>query len=240
MSKKILSIILGITALVLVTGCAAGVTGKVNNVRTLSVTGTGKVTLVPDIAYINVGVRTEGDEVSDALNRNTAQAKKIVDALTKLGVEEKDIQTTNFNVYPMQQYDMEGKVTKTTYIVENTVNVTVRNLAELGKLLDATVKAGANNIYGISFDVDDKETAFAQARDLAIKDAKEKAKAIADASGVNLGDIQNIMVYSSSGVAPVYDVKYGMGGGEAMSASVPVSAGTMLITYEANLVYEIR
>jgi uncharacterized protein YggE len=243
MSKKIITIILGITTLVLLASCAAGTDGKSANIRTMSVSGTGKVTMVPDIAYINIGVRSEEDEVSDALSGNTAQALKISEALQKMGVEEKDIQTTNFNVYPMQQYDTDGKVTKTTYVVENTVNVTVRDLAQLGKLLDTTVKAGANNIYGISFDVNEeaKNAALDQARDLAINDAKTKAGAIATASGVTLGEIQSINVYSSGGVTAVYDSKYGMGGAtEAAVAEVPVSAGTLVITFEANLSYEIK
>ena len=240
MSKKIVSIVIGIMALVLLASCAGGLNQQYPNVRTLNISGSGKVTLVPDIAYINIGVRTEADEVSTALSGNTTQATKISDALKKLGVEEKDIQTSSFNVYPMQQYDMEGKVTKTTYVVENTVNVTVRDLAQLGKLLDTTVKAGANNIYGISFDVEDKTDALAQARDLAIQDAKEKAQAVAVSSGVTLGEIQNINVYSSGGVIPYYDSKYGMGGAEAPVAEVPVSAGTLVITFEANLTYEIK
>ncbi len=240
MSKKILSIFVGIMALVLLAACAAPI-GKVPaNIRTMSVNGTGKITLVPDLAYISIGVRSEAEEVSQALNANNAQAVKISETLQKLGVEAKDIQTTNFNVYPMQQYDMEGKVSKTTYVVENTVNVTVRELSNLGKLLDATVKAGANNIYGISFDVDDKTEALDQARTMAIKDAQEKAKAIAEASGVSLGEIQSINVYSSGGVTPVYDAKYGLGGAESMAAEVPVSAGTLIITFEANLTYEIK
>ena len=240
MSKKIVSIVIGIITLVLLASCAGGLSQQYPNVRTMNISGSGKVTLVPDIAYINIGVRTEADEVSTALSGNTTQATRISDGLKKLGVEEKDIQTSSFNVYPMQQYDMEGKVTKTTYVVENTVNVTVRDLAQLGKLLDTTVKAGANNIYGISFDVEDKTDALAQARDLAIQDAKEKAQAVAVSSGVTLGEIQNINVYNSGGVIPYYDSKYGMGGAEAPVAEVPVSAGTLVITFEANLTYEIK
>lgn len=240
MSKKIMSILVGIMALGLLAACAAPINKQAVNIRTMSVNGTGKVTLVPDIAYISIGVRSEAEEVSQALNTNNAQAVKISETLQKLGVEAKDIQTTNFNVYPVQQYDGENKFSNTTYVVENTVNVTVRELSNLGKLLDATVKAGANNIYGISFDVDDKSAALDQARTMAIQDAQTKAKAIADASGVSLGDIQSINVYSSGGVTPIYDARYGLGGAESAAAAVQVSAGTLIITFEANLTYEIK
>ncbi len=242
MYKQIISIVLGLTALVLLASCATGTIGKPINIRTMNVNGSGKVTLVPDIAHISIGVRTEREEVSEALNGNSTQAEKIAQALKDMGVEEKDIQTTSFNVYPMQNYDNEGKVTKTTYVVENTVYVTVRDLADLGKLLDTTVKAGANNIYGINFDVNDeaKKSAVEQARDLAIQDAKAKAEAIAASSGVSLGDIQNINVYSSGGVTPIYDSKYGIGGAETAQMNVPISAGSLIITFEASLTYEIK
>jgi len=243
MTTKIVSIILAVAALVLAVSCTAGDIGKVPNIRTMNVSGSGKVTMVPDMAYISIGVRTEDAEVSAALNGNTTQALKISQALQEMGVEEKDIQTTNFNVYPMQNYDNEGKVIKTTYVVENTVYVTVRKLADLGTILDKTIKSGANSIYGISFDVNEeaKKAALDQARDLAIQDAKAKAEAIATSSGVSLGEIQGINVYSSGGVTPVYDSKYGLGGAmEAASAQVPVSAGTLIISFEASLTYEIK
>jgi len=239
--KKNIFMIVGILAMVLLASCAPAVSPQSDpNIRSMNVSGTGHITLVPDIAYINIGVRSEADEVSSALNTNTAQAQAISDKLISMGLEEKDIQTTSFNVYPMQQYDMDGKISKTTYVVENTINVTVRDLAKLGRLLDAAVKAGANNIYGINFDVEDKSEALNQARDLAIQDAREKADAIATAAGVKLGDLQNINVYTSGGVTPFYDAKMGIGGAAYESASVPVAAGTLVITVEANLTYEIK
>ncbi|MCJ7695637.1 MAG: SIMPL domain-containing protein [Anaerolineaceae bacterium] len=239
--KKNMFMIVGILAMVLLASCAPVVSPQSNpNIRSMSVNGTGYVTLVPDIAYINIGVRSEADEVSAALNTNTAQAQAISDKLISMGLEEKDIQTTSFNVYPMQQYDMEGKISKTTYVVENTINVTVRDLAKLGSLLDASVKAGANNIYGINFDVEDKSTALDQARDLAIQDAREKAESIASAAGVKLGELQNVSVFTSGGITPFYDAKMGIGGAAYESASVPVAAGTLVITVEANLSYEIK
>jgi len=239
MNKKYLFLLAGLLSIVLLGACGQAAYPTYPNVRTLSVNGQGQVTLIPDIAYINIGVRTEAKDVSTALSGNTELAEAISAELKSLGVEEKDIQTTAFNVYPMQQYDERGQISGTTYVVENTVNITVRDLAKLGKLLDATVKAGANNIYGISFDVEDKSAAIEQARELAIQDAREKAEAIATASGVKLGELQSVSVYNSSGVTPYYDAKMGIGG--AMSeAGVPVAAGTLIITADAGMTYEIK
>jgi len=208
--------------------------------RTITVPGTGKVTLVPDIAYINIGVRNEAAEVSSALSANNAQATAIADAIKAQGVKQEDIQTANFNVYSMQQYDYEGQPSYFTYSVENTLYVTVRDLTKLSKILDATLAAGANNIYGINFDIADRQAALDQARDLAIEDAKAKASATAAAAGVTLGEIQTINISTSSYVQPY--APYGMGGGMPMDAesSVPVSAGQIIVTYEVYLTYIIE
>jgi len=207
--------------------------------RTLTVTGSGKVMLVPDLAYINIGVRSEAQDVSSALSANNAQATAITDAIKAMGVEEKDLQTANFNVYSVQQYDQMGQPSYINYSVENTLYVTVRDLTKLSQVLDAALGAGANNIYGINFDIANRQAALDQARDLAIKDAQAKALAVAATSGVTLGQIQTINVSNASYVQPY--TPYGMGGGAMMDAtsSVPVSAGQIVVTYDAYLTYFI-
>src|ERR1700690_4019082 len=135
--------------------------------RTLSVTGTGTVNMTPDIAYINIGVHTEKPAATDAVTENNTQTQQVVDALKAAGVDVKDIQTTNFSIYPNTQFDPQtNQKIGTTYAVDNTVNVTVRKLDQLGALLDASVKAGANSVNSIQFDVADKSKALKQARDL--------------------------------------------------------------------------
>jgi uncharacterized protein YggE len=213
---------------------AAG--GGQPQVRTLSVNGNGKVYLTPDVAYINIGVQSQSESVSDALNENSRKAQAIADALKELGVEEKDIQTSAFNIYPQQQYDPDGKMIGILYIVDNTVNVTVRDLTVLGKLLDAAVRAGANNIYGITFDVVDKTKAITEARQLAAADARRQAEELANAAGVKLSAVQNISSYVSSRPAPLYDAK----GGAAAMGQVPISAGQMVISVDVNITYEIQ
>ena len=206
-------------------------------VRSMNVTGSGQVSLVPDIATINVGVRTEADTVTEALDGNTEQANAITEALGKLDVAAEDIQTSNFNVYPADRYDpMTGQITSSYFVVENTVIVTVRDLASLGDVLSAVVKAGANNIYGINFDVEDRAAAIADARQLAINDAKIKAQEIANAAGVELGDLLSINVYGASIPITYYDAK----GGAYSESAVPVSAGTLTISMECSLTYELK
>ncbi len=207
-------------------------------IRTISANGNGKVYIVPDVAYIYVGVRVDADEVSDALNQNNLQAQAISEAVQALGVEAVDIQTASFNVYPMSDYDMEGKISRKYFVVENTVYITVRDLSKLGVLLDSVVRSGANTINSITFDILDKDKAMAEARDLAIAKAKTEAEAIAKAAGVKLGDLQSVGVYTSNGGMAIYDAK---GGGSAQAMSqVPVAAGQVVITADANVTYEIQ
>jgi hypothetical protein len=239
MKKRITLIIIGLMVLGLLAACVPSSTtdGAAKASRSMYVNGTGQVTLVPDIATINIGVHTEADLVTDALDENTAQAHDIAETLQNLGVEAKDIQTSNFNVYPSDRYDpMTGQIESTYFAVDNTVTVIVRDLTSLGEVLTAVVNAGANNIYGITFNVEDHEAAIAEARQLAIEDAKDKAQTIADEAGVELGELLSINVYSGSTPVAYYDAK----GGAYTESAVPVSAGTLTITIECSLTYELK
>lgn len=239
MQKKLTLILVSLLVVGLLASCSTAATPAVESKpsRSMNVSGTGQVTLVPDIASINIGVHTEADLVNAALSENTAQANAIASILKDLGVEEKDIQTSNFNVYPADRYDpMTGQVQSRYFVVDNTVTVIVRDLSSLGDVLSAVVDAGANNIYGITFDVENRDEAVAQARLLAIQNAKEKAQEIADAAGVELGDLLNINVYGGTPPIAYYDAK----GGAYAESSVPVSAGTLTISMECSLTYELH
>ncbi len=209
-------------------------------VRSLSVTGSGQANLVPDIAYIYLGVHTEKPTASDAMAENNTQTQAMIDALTKFGIAKKDIQTTNFSIYPTDQYDKQtGQPTgQKVYSVDNTVYVTVRDLKKLGDLLDTVVAAGANTINSIQFDVADKEAATKSARADAVKDAAAQAKELASAAGVTLGDIQSIG-FSDNSPVPLFNGKGG-GAAVAQAASVPIQPGQLTITVTVNVIYAIK
>ena len=208
--------------------------------RILSVTGTGLVYLTPDVAYINIGVRTEQPTASEAVSANNTQTQQVVNALKNSGVDAKDIRTTNFSIYPNTPYDSQtGKPGSTTYVVENTVYVTVHQLDKLGDLLDATVQAGANNVNSIQFDVADKSTALQEARDQAVKDAQTQAQGLASASGVTLGNVQTIS-FTNSIPQPVMNVFSKSAGLNAAPAAVPISAGQLTLTVTVDMTYEIK
>jgi uncharacterized protein YggE len=207
--------------------------------RTLNVNGLGTSYLTPDIAYIYIGVHNEGAAASEAVAANKVQTNAVLDALRKAGVDEKDLRTTNFSIYPSQQYDTAGKQTGTTYMVDNTVYVTVRNLDGLGALLDDTISAGANSINSIQFDVADKTAAVKEARAKAVEDAKTQAQELADVAGVTLGEIQNISFYDNSPY-PMAEGKGGGGGGVAASAPVSIQPGQLTISVSVSATYTIK
>lgn len=212
----------------------------ISSLPQISVVGSGLVYVTPDVAYINVGVRSQADSVAQALELNNGQAKAIKDTLVGEGVDEKDIQTSSFNVYPQSDYGFQGEITRTYFVVENNVYVTVRNLTSLGKVLDAVAKSGANNIYGITFDAQDKTSAQSEARTMAVSSARAQAMELAAAAGVELGDIISISTYASY-AQPYYN--YGMGGGggaPVYAESVPIAAGQMQVNAEVTIVFAIK
>lgn len=208
-------------------------------VRTISVTGSGQANLVPDIAYLYLGVHTEKPTASEAMAENNAQTQSMIDALTKFGIDKKDIRTTNFSIYPQDKYDPQsGTPTgEKVYSVDNTVYVTVRDLKQLGDLLDTVVAAGANTINSIQFDVADKAEAIKTARAEAVKDAQAQAQELADSAGVTLGEIQALGFYDSQPY-PMYEGKGG--GAVAQAAAVPIQPGQLTFTVTVNATYAIK
>jgi len=204
--------------------------------RTLTVTGAGTVTLTPDVAYIYIGVHTEDANVAEALAANNTKSQALAAAIKGFGVKDEDIHTTNFSIWASDQYDNNGKKTGTLYMVDNTVYVTVRDLTTLGDLLDASVRAGANTINSIQFDVADKTEAISQARKAAVENARKQAQELTDATGAKLGEVLTISYYDYT---PLPAGKGG-GGGEGITASVPVSSGQFQLTTQVTIVYELK
>lgn len=218
---------------VVVPGPGAATTG-------VTVGGRGQVNLEPNVAYITIGVRSTGSNVSEVVAANAGQVSAVMAALADAGVAQADMQTSNFNVYASDSYDpLTGMPSGTTYSVENTVNVTARDLANLGQLLDSAVSAGANSIWGVSFDVDDKSAPQAEARDLAIADAIAEAQAVAAAAGVTLGDIVSITYVDTSGM---YYPLYGMGGGGGAMTDQATSIvpGRINVAADVTVTFAIR
>src|SRR5689334_7862427 len=243
MRTKYFVFVLLALALVLSACAPAGPTSTTINAlpapRTLNVNGLGEVSLTPDVAYIYVGVHTEDATASEAVDKNKSQTTAVIDALKAAGVDEKDIRTTNFSIWPSQQYGPDGTVIGNIVMVDNSVYVVVRSLDGLGDLLDSVISAGANSINSIQFDVADKKEAVKEARAKAVEDAKTQAAELAEAAGVELGDIQNISFFDNSPY-PMYEGKGGGGGAMYAEAAVPIQPGQLSISVSVNVTYEIK
>jgi len=205
--------------------------------RTLTVNGVGQVTVSPDVAYVSIGIQTEDPSVGSAVRANNATAQAVVDAIKSFGVEERDITTTNFSVYLQERYDDKGNVVEKTYVVQNTVSVTVRKLDTLGDLLDAVTQAGANAINGVVFDVENRNEVINQARTLAVESARQQAEALAKAAGVTLGEVQSISFYDT---VPARLEGKGGGGMDVAASSVPISSGQFDIVATVTITYNLK
>jgi hypothetical protein len=229
-----LTLIVSVLVLALVlSACGPAASGET---RSLSVTGSGMVSLTPDIAYIYIGVHTENRDIAQALAENNLQAQAVADALKNAGVAVEDIQTSSFSVWSMEDYDEVGQA-YTKYTVDNSVYVTVRDLSNLGALLNTVVGSGANTINSIQFDVADKTAALTEARQKAMENAAALAGELAQVAGLSLGEIQTI-TYTDSMPYPYYGM--GGGGASAPNASVPIQPGQLQITVTVNVTYAVR
>jgi hypothetical protein len=248
MKKNHIVLVTLIAIAALVSGCGVlpNASAANNQPHTLNVNGSGTVSVVPDIARVNIGVTTQNADAATALDVNTQDVNGVMQTLIEQGVAEEDIQTSNFSIYQQQQYPNVGMnmgVTEedavsepqTVFVVQNTVLVIVRDLDSLGGILASVVEQGANTINSISFDLEDKDAAIAEATQMAIDDAASQAQEIADAAGVELGAINFLSTSSNGSIAPRTAVM-----DQAAAGNVPISSGTLTIQVTANVTYEFN
>jgi len=207
--------------------------------RLISLTGHGEVRSVPDSAIVTTGVLSQAATAAEALAANTTAMTALFAVLKETGIEDKDIQTSNFMVQPRYNFYQDGKAPELIgYDVSNNVTVRLRKIGDLGGLLDKVVKAGSNQINGISFEVSKPEPALDEARKLATVDATRKAKLYAEAMGVSLGNVMSIS--ESTGYQPPMPMVRGKVMMADAAAPVPVAAGEQAISVDVNITWEIK
>jgi uncharacterized protein YggE len=211
----------------------------------ITVSGQGKISAAPDVAEISLGVLTEAATAREALTANNQAMASLQAKLKEEGVAAKDIQTTNIAVNPRYSQPTPGPgggqrefVPRIVgYTVTNTVQITARDLTKLGTLLDLVVTAGANQMYGISFRIDEPEKLLDEARKRAMADARRKAELLAGEAGVVLGG--PLRIVESGGVAPPVPVMRGRMLAMAAEA-VPVAGGELDLSVSVQVQYELR
>jgi len=230
---------------VLMTGCAGGggvlppaQQGGYPPSNSISVSGTGEAYGTPDVAYIQLGVDTAGADLGQAVSQNNSAMERVKQALLDAGIAEEDLQTTNFNVWIEDKTDPQtGQLTgERVYHVQNTLNVTVRDISKIGDVIDAALNAGANTVYGLTFGISDTTALESEARRKAVEDARTRAQELADALGVRLGDPIIVSESTGGGVVPMYAVEAAVGRG---GGAPPISQGQMAVTVSVSVVYSI-
>jgi hypothetical protein len=175
----------------------------INGTR-LDVIATGEVNRVPDIARISAGVVTTAPTATAALEQNARQMRAVRDALKRAGIAERDIQTSAMNLFPDYRHDERGGTpTLTGYRAHNEVSVRFRDIANAGKILDALVAQGANQINGPMLSIDKPEAALDEARTKALTNARARAELYARAMGKRVGRIVAVSEGASGGRYPM-------------------------------------
>ncbi len=237
---------LGVVALsLLLVGCTTA--PVVTDVRgaafphSLTVVGYGTASGIPDMAVIQLGVNILDEDVGAGVAEANAIIASIKAAVLEKGVIEKDIQTTNFNVWPEDRYDPQTGFPsgERLFHIDGTVQVKVREVGSMGDVLSAALAAGANNVFGISFGIEDTTGLATEARSIAILDARSKAEQLADNMGASLGDP---IVVSEGVLDDLVPISYaiaesgiGIGGGGA----APISPGQSSVSVQVQITFEL-
>lgn len=202
-------------------------------VRSITVNGSSSVTAVPNRATFTFGVDARGETASEALAAAADATRKVTDAVKRAGVDGKDIQTQNVSLSPITSSDgrhIEG------YAANGSIIVRADDLDRAGRLVDAAVAAGANNVYGPSLDRSDAEELADGALADAVADARRKAEALAEAAGGSLGRV--ISVTEGGGMVP--PMPYAARETAVQSADFPIEPGTQELQATVTVVFELR
>lgn len=208
--------------------------------NTVSFSGEGKVLAKPDVAVINLSIVTEATTSKAAQDENSRKSRTVTDFLTKQDVDDKDIKTTGYNIYPQYQYPQNQKPQISGYQVNQAIQVKVRDLDKTDTILDGIVSAGVNQVNSFQLTIDDPEALRAEARKKAIEAANEKADTLKSQLNIRLGRIVNFSE-SSGGAYPVpmYESSYkGMGMGGGGGPSVPTGENEIVV--DVTITYQIK
>lgn len=239
------TIVAGLLALIVLgaTACstpvAAPAPGGSQPENVIAVNGTGEASAAPDVAYVDLGVELSGPDLDNVLAEANDTAAAITEAVIGAGVEEKDVQTTSFNVNTENRTDDQGQpVGQPIYHVNNVIRITVRSIDTTGDVIGAGLDAGANAVRNLSFGIEDTSALEAEARQQAIADAQDRASQLADALGISVGDPVQVSESFSGPPMPVQRAAFDMAAAEA--AAPPVSQGELTVTVNVSVQFRIE
>ncbi|HXK36175.1 MAG TPA: SIMPL domain-containing protein [Candidatus Paceibacterota bacterium] len=208
-----------------------------NRSDTVSFSGTGTVLAKPDVAVAELAISIEGTTAERAQTDANAKSQTVVQFLKDAGISEDDIRTSSYSIYPMYDY-IDGRSRIRGYQVTQSLTVKIRDLEKANEILDGVVGAGVNQVNNFQFTIDDPEELEAQAREQAIENAKDKAKALRDDLGIKLGRIVGFSEGTSGSPVPYgRTAADGIGGGGG-APELPTGQNEIEVT--VTLTYQIR
>jgi uncharacterized protein YggE len=212
-------------------------------VDTISVTGTGHVSLTPDRYSFTATVQTMAPTVEEAVNDNNQKVAAAIAALKAAGAKAEEIQTANFSIYPQQDYSQQqqGKPPRVIgYQVSNSVTVTRKQVSDAGRLLQAAISAGVNQTSGLSFSVSDPSRGRDEGLRAAFAEARAKASLFATAAGRTLGPAIAINELGSTQPQPRPMMARNVMAAQVVSAEVPVESGTTELMFTVSVVFAMK
>jgi uncharacterized protein YggE len=251
------------TSLLIALACTACAHGRSISLATsehgINVTGIGKASAPPDIARTNIGVEVRAADVQQATNEATARMNAVTQAIKQLGIADKDLRTHSFSIgfeqeptppptpvptavpargaAPTTTATAEAPVTPRGYYrVSNMLEVTIRDLNSVGRVLQAATSAGANNVWGINFEIENNDALKVQARAQAVQRAQQAADQLAQLAGVKLGKVLSVSEgESGGGGGPV-----AMYARAAANDEMPVERGEISISYAVRMLFDVK
>ena len=213
--------------------------------RTVSVSGTGSVTVEADTATIILSVITKGKDVAETSAENALKMTAVQEAVKAKGIQKECISTQNYSVFQESHYDNKsGKQVYDDYRVTNQIKILVKKIGMAGEIIDLALKSGANQLSSLTYGVTDTEIAKKQARSLAISQAQESANLLAGASGAKLGKVLSISEHSDFSYPRARLMKASAVANADMAleeaAPTPISGGSSTITITVDAVYQLR
>jgi hypothetical protein len=211
--------------------------------REITVSGQGKAYIKPDVAIVNLGITTEGEKSEDVVKENNDKMNVITKELKALGIADKDIKTTNYNLYPKNNWT-EGRGSFIDgYTLNQQVELKIRDFDKVGAVLQKATSLGANTIDQVQFTIEDSEKVKGEAMKEAVAKAKEKAQNIANASGLRLGRLVSVYEDNYASPTPSYGMaekSLGMGGGDSSIPTPDIQAGQEEVSVTMSLTYRLR
>ncbi len=203
----------------------------------LSVSAEAKATRVPDVATMSTGVVTQAADANGALRANAEEMNKVMSAVKAAGIAERDVQTSGISIYPQYRYAENKPPVITGYQASNTVNLKVRDIAKLGKVLDALVASGANQVNGPNFEIDQPEEAYDEARRNALAKAQARAEMYAKTLGLRVRRI--VSIDEGTGYQPPVMLRMAAKTMAMDAVESPVSPGESTLSANLNVVFEL-